>query len=174
MDLFIQYIFTCTMIGILLLIVSTAIPFYGLVRNRLKGLFIGCLIQPVVVTVIILGLIGFLGIFKHCKSQSYHEEAMVTLRKSDGESGSHVWYLKADEECFYEYVSSELITKPKPKNDLFDIVPVDSQSVCVDDHITVTFDLKNRSATATDYDEPLEVTNVDWNKVQEYFSQMKH
>lgn len=32
------------------------------------------------------------------------------------------------------------------------------------------FDLKNQQVTATDYDQPIEVLSVDWEKVKAYFN----
>ena len=55
---------------------------------------------------------------------------------------------------------------------LYDVVPLDSFSVCVDDRIVVRFDLKNRMATATNYGEPIEVVRIDWDKVNAYFEKL--
>ena len=37
----------------------------------------------------------------------------------------------------------------------------------------VRFDLKNQKATATDYDQPAEILQVDWEKVQTYFEKQR-
>ena len=62
----------------------------------------------------------------------------------------------------YKHALMDVIT-------LFDIVPIDSCSVCVDDKIVVTFDRKNRKVTAKEYEVPMEIVAVDWEKVDDYF-----
>ena len=96
---------------------------------------------------------------------------MVTLRKTDADGKAHFWYLKANEECFYE----QWLDDEEPEYDvngninLFDVVPLDSFKVCVDDVVFVKFDLEKREVTAKEYDEPLDIVNVDWNKVKAFF-----
>ena len=82
--------------------------------------------------------------------------------------------MKADEECLYEFVEKDEAEKDSKylmfnKFQLFDVVPMDSFRVCVDDKIVVRFDLQNRKATAVEYDEPIKVVNVDWEKVDDFF-----
>ena len=54
----------------------------------------------------------------------------------------------------------------------YDVIRLDSVAagVSVDDRIVVRFDLKNQQVTATDYDQPIEVLRVDWEKVKAYFN----
>ena len=100
---------------------------------------------------------------------------MVTVSKTDSTGFVHFWYLKADEECFYEYKEKENLKNEYTgfnRGRLYDVVPLDSCSVCVDDNVVVTFDLKGQKATASEYDEPIEVVKVDWDKVNEYFKNL--
>jgi hypothetical protein len=48
---------------------------------------------------------------------------------------------------------------------LFDVVPLDSSSVSIDDRVVVRFDYKKRQITATDFGEPIEVVSIDWDKI---------
>jgi hypothetical protein len=41
--------------------------------------------------------------------------------------------------------------------------------VAVDDRIVVRFDTKKKKVVATDLDTPMEVVNVNWDKVRAYF-----
>jgi hypothetical protein len=76
----------------------------------------------------------------------------------------HLFLMKTDD------TSSDSI-EIKQKRGWFDVILLDSlpTSVSVEDRIVVRFDLKNQKATATDYDGPAEILNVDWEKVQAYF-----
>ena len=38
------------------------------------------------------------------------------------------------------------------------------------DRIVVTFDVKHKKVTATDMDKPMEVVQVDWEKVNDYLN----
>jgi hypothetical protein len=104
---------------------------------------------------------------------------MVTLRKTEIKGNTRhtfISHLKPDEECFYEYkktlVSESKDNERNVDEKLYDVVPLDSFSVCVDDRIVVRFDLKNRMATATNYGEPIEVVRIDWDKVNAYFEKL--
>ena len=81
--------------------------------------------------------------------------------------------MKADGECFSvtgdAYESLEFFEDDKVS--LYDVVPLDSFRVCLDDHIVIRFDLTKRQVTAADYDTPMEVVNVDWDKVKAYYAQ---
>ena len=97
---------------------------------------------------------------------------MVTVKKEATDHNWEFWYLKPDEECLYEYNKTgnkDLLFLDFHDFQLYDVLLVDSNKVCVDDKIFVSFDLKGRKVSATEFDEPIEVVSVDWDKVSEYF-----
>ncbi len=168
-----------TLVLIVLLIISNAIPFYGFMHKRWKGCFLGCLIQPVVCALFIMIAIVCIVFHQQYGTRKLRKAAMVTLRKTEIKGNTRhtfIWHLKPDEECFYEYKKTPVSeSKDNVKNEdeeLYDVVPLDSFSVCVDDRIVVRFDLKNRMATATNYGEPIEVVRIDWDKVNAYFEKL--
>jgi len=166
---------------IAIFVISLFIPFYGFMSKRFKGLLLGCIIQPIVFGII--AVILTCGIYYYLTHEiaRHREDSMVTLiHKSDTTQEAYIskWHIKPDGECFYEFGKHK---KDKPgileidDNDdiaLFDVIPLDSFRVCVDDVITVKFDLKNRKVSALNYDKPMEVENVDWNKVETYFNNL--
>ena len=94
------------------------------------------------------------------------KSAMVTVKsieKNVNGADTLTWYLKANEECLLD---------SEKKSGRFDVIRLDSldTGVCVEDRIVVRFDIKNQKATATNYDLPAEVVDVDWDKVRDYFS----
>ena len=94
------------------------------------------------------------------------KSAMVTIKSIEQDvngTDTLTWYLKANEECLLDY---------EKKSGRFDVIRLDSldTGVCVEDRIVVRFDIKNQKATATDYDLPAEVVDVNWDKVRDYFS----
>ena len=145
-------------IGVIVIMASIGIPIYAYSRKRWKGLAIGCLLQPiacaVVICLIVLGIISYF--------------AMVTVRGLD--VGNHskdtlTWYLKDDEQCI-------LVCNNQNDYDhlrFSDVIRLDSVSVTVDDRIVVRFDTKKNKVVATDLDTPMEVVNVNWDKVRAYF-----
>ncbi len=159
------------MIVAALVAASCFIPIYGFLRKRWKGLAIGCLLQPIICAVVCALIV--LGVYFYQKREirQYRENAMVTVRKYDGDDNALTWYLKADEECFFEKKKKdgELTLVADGNAKLFDVIPLDSFGVCVDDVVTVRFDQGRHKVTATEYDQPLEVVSVDWDKVKEYF-----
>ena len=170
---------TIALISVVLLIFSIAIPVYGFMHRRWKGCFLGCLLQPVVCAFIILITVAIAALHQLYGTRKLRNAAMVTLRKTETQGDTRhtfIWHLKPDEECFYEYkktpVSESEDNVKNEDEELYDVVPLDSFSVCVDDRIVVSFDLKNRKATANDYDEPIEVVRIDWDKVNAYFENL--
>ena len=159
------------MVMVILLAATISIPFYGLIKKRLKGLAIGCFLQPFVCALICLLTAVGVYFYQRNELQKYRGGAMVTLRKTDADGKAHFWYLKANEECFYERWNGD--EEPEfdgnGKMSLYDVVPLDSFKVCVDDVVFVKFDLEKREVTAKEYDEPLDIVNVDWNKVKAFF-----
>ena len=92
---------------------------------------------------------------------------MVTVRSIEqdaNDTDTLTWYLKADDEC--------ILLNSDEDEDRFDVIRLDSLSagVSVEDRIVVRFDIKNQKASATDYDKPAEVVDVNWDKVRDYFS----
>ena len=140
---------------IILLLVSFLIPFYYFQRKWWKGLFIGI---PVQIAVFILGgvVIGF-GSLLYVDNffEKEVDNAMVTVRGTDvarHNSDTLVWSLTPDEVCLVDFLR---------------LSPV---SVGVEDRIVVTFDVKHKKVTATDMDKPMEVVQVDWEKVNDYLN----
>ena len=171
-------IITLSLIAIL--VVSIVIPFIGFINKRWKGLAIGCLAQPIFCAVVfLLVVLGALHYQKRSLSK-YRETAIVTLRKTvtdDNGNHSYTWYLKGDDECLFEMDEPRHGRYSDRKREdveakLFDIIPLDSCSVCVDDVVVVKFDFDNRTVTATDYDEPIEVVSINWDRVKDYFARL--
>ena len=145
---------------------SVAIPIKGYLRRRWKGVAIGCLMQPVVCLVVI-GVVtaGFI-IYRQVSLKMQKKSAMVTVKSIEqGVNGvdTLTWYLKADDECLFD--SGERPT-------YFDVIRLDSlkTSASVEDRIVVRFDMENEKVSATDYDQPAEVVDVNWDKVKAYFN----
>lgn len=176
----ISIILIIALVLLVLFVASMFIPFYGFIRKRWKGLAIGCLLQPIIF--VACSVVIALGFALHEKraQKKHHDAAMVTLKKIDKDGNAHYWYLKTNDECFYEYIKKD--EKHDDEEDsqyrdpsltkFFDVLPQDSFSVCVDDVIVVKFDLKKQTVKATDYDEPMKVVKVDWEKVNEYFKNL--
>ena len=90
---------------------------------------------------------------------------MVTVRsieKNTNDTDTLTWYLKTDGECLLDCDDAD---------DRFDVIRLDSLSagVSVEDRIVVRFDIKNQKVSATDFDQPAEVLDVNWEKVKDYF-----
>ena len=162
---------------VVLFVVSLAIPFYGFMRKRFKGLLLGCVLQPIIFAIIASIILYATNLYAEHDEARHREGAMVTLRQKTGnnpDSYERKWYLKPDGECFYNYWKPDNMKEESSDDDydnteLYNIVPLDSFRVCVDDVITVSFDLKGRKVTAVKYNDSLEVVSVDWDKVEAYF-----
>jgi hypothetical protein len=155
-------------IGVIVIMASIGIPIYAYSRKRWKGLAIGCLLQPIACAVVIcLIVLGIISYFKYTNRKEM-DSAMVTVRGLD--VGNHskdtlTWYLKDDEQCI-------LVCNNQNDYDhlrFSDVIRLDSVSVTVDDRIVVRFDTKKNKVVATDLDTPMEVVNVNWDKVRAYF-----
>ena len=151
---------------LLVIAISTCIPMYGYCRRRWKGAAIGCLMQPVVCLVVIGVVTGGVLLYKLVSYEIEVKSAMVTVKSIEQDvngTDTLTWYLNANEECLLD---------SEKKSGRFDVIRLDSldTGVCVEDRIVVRFDLKNQKATATDYDLPAEVVDVNWDKVRDYFS----
>ena len=151
--------------GALVIAISTVIPVYGYFRRRWKGLAIGCLVQPVACAVLIGAAIACAIFFHKQKVKKEQNSAMVTVRsieKNANDTDTLTWYLKTDGECLLDSDEAD---------DHFDVIRLDSLSagVSVEDRIVVRFDIKNQKASATDFDQPAEVLDVNWEKVKDYF-----
>ena len=91
---------------------------------------------------------------------------MVTVKsieKNVNDTDTLTWYVKTDGECLLDSDDAD---------DRFDVIRLDSLSagVSVEDRIVVRFDIKNQKASATDFDQPAEVVDVNWEKVKDYFA----
>ena len=158
--------------GLLVLMASIVIPFYGYMRKRWKGLALGCLIQPIACIVVFGVVFGGIIAYEVLALRQQCESAMVTVKTIEqGANGTDTlkWYLKDDEECLVRSKENE------EKRQRYDVVRLDSLAagVSVEDRIVVRFDLKNQKATATDYDQPIEILKVNWDKVRAYFEKPK-
>ena len=130
------------------------------------GLAIGCLVQPVVCAVLIGVAIAGAYFFRDQKVKMEKNSAMVTVRsieKNTNDTDTLTWYLKTDGECLLDCDDVD---------DRFDVIRLDSLSagVSVEDRIVVRFDIKNQKVSATDFDQPAEVVDVNWEKVKDYFA----
>ena len=146
-------------------VVLGILPIIGYLRKRLKGAAIGCVLQLIAGNAIVFGVIGAIVFYQLLNMRKEIKSAMVTVKSTEAllESNTDItWYLKADEECLQQ------IGDDKKNIERFDIIRVDSVSLCVEDRILVVFDLNNQKATATDYDTPIEVVSVDWEKIKTY------
>ena len=151
--------------GVLVIAISTFIPVYGYLRRRWKGLAIGCLVQPVVCAALIGAAVAGAFFFHDQKSEREKNSAMVTVRtieQNANDTDTLTWYVKTDGECLLDSDDAD---------DRFDVIRLDSLSagVSVEDRIVVRFDIKNQKASATDFDQPAEVLDVNWEKVKDYF-----
>ena len=169
----IGYYAIITLIAFSFMAVTIIIPIYGYFHKRWKGLARGCIIQPIVCALIVL--LTVLGVYFYQKHdfKKHREAAMVTVKKKvDSEGMAQIWHLKPNEECFFERRNinrkSEFLFVNRIK--LYDVVPLDSSTLCVDDKIFVKFDLKKHKVTASEFDEPLDVVSVNWDKVSSFFS----
>lgn len=152
--------------GVLVIAISTFIPVYGYLRRRWKGLAIGCLVQPVVCAALIGAAVAGAFFFHDQKSEREKNSAMVTVRtieQNANDTDTLTWYVKIDGECLLDSDDAD---------DRFDVIRLDSLSagVSVEDRIVVRFDIKNQKASATDFDQPAEVVDVNWEKVKDYFA----
>ena len=154
--------------GLLVTAASILIPMYGYMRKRWKGLAIGCLIQPIACAVILGLVFGGIVAFEISSLDRQTKSAMVAVKTVEqGKQGTDTleWYLKDDDECI------RCVSRHSTRYNLYDVIRLDSVAagVSVDDRIVVRFDLKNQKVTATDYDKPIEVVSVNWDKVKAYF-----
>lgn len=164
-----------TVLLLTMLLASITIPIIGFSLKRFKGLFLGCLVQSLVGVVLFFLTIFGIVYYQRQDLRKHRDAAMVTVRETvdeDEDEFTYTWYLKADEECLYERSQpgrTQSITDQRENAKLFDVVYIDSTTVGVDDRVVVKFDLKSHSVTATDFGEPIEVVNVDWERVSQYF-----
>ena len=155
----------CLIFGLLVTVVSILIPVYGYMRKQWKGLALGCLIQPVVCFVVCCLVFGGIVAYEVLSLRSQTKSAMVsveTIEQGVNSTDTLKWYLKDDEEC---------LVKTRGHYERFDVIRLDSVAagVSVEDRIVVCFNIENQKVTATDYDAPIEVTSVNWDKVKAYF-----
>ncbi len=172
-NFFFMYVF---MTVVVLVVVSIIIPLAGFFMKKWKGLALGCVLQPLF-CVIVTALTIFGGVLLWQYDLKRHEKgAMVVLKKVTDKASEdmHVntWYIQDNGECFCDFGDSDytgLAFILYGSMRFYDVIPMDSFRICVDDHVTVRFDLARHVATASEYDEPLKVDTVDWEKVSRYF-----
>lgn len=167
-----DYIFIFLLMASLVL-ATIAIPFYSFLHKGWKGLGLGCLFQPVVAFILcmLVGLGAFL--IQKRSLDRYHKAAMTVVRTTEKVRDStlvYTWFLKPDGECLCESrMAYQDSTDLAFDLNLFDVVRLDSFSLCVDDRIVVRFNLDSCSASATEFDKPIDLVRVDWPSVQAYF-----
>lgn len=167
-----DYIFIFLLMASLVL-ATIAIPFYSFLHKGWKGLGLGCLVQPVVAVILCL-LVG-LGAFILQKRalDRYHRAAMAVVRTTEKVRDTTLlctWFLKPDGECLCESRFAEQDSTDLALDlELFDVVRLDSLSLCVEDRIVVRFNLDSCRASATEFDKPVDLVRVDWPSVQTYF-----
>lgn len=166
-----DYVFIFLLMAALVL-ATIAIPFYGFLHKGWKGLGLGCLLQPII-AVVLCCLVG-VGTFILQKRTlgKYHDDAMAVVRttgENEEDTLLYIWYLKADGECLCESRNPDTDSMDYSTLKLYDVVPLDSFSLCVEDRIVVRFDLNSHTAIATDLDEPIDIVRIDWPKVETYF-----
>lgn len=153
---------------VIVFLVSFAIPSYGYRRKRWKGFFIGILVQ---IAVFIFGgvVIGFGSmLYVHYTVKKELDGAMVTVRGTDvarHRNDTLVWSLTPDEVCLVGNNNVHF-----RKRIYYDFIRLSPVSVGVEDRIVVKFDVKRKKVTATDMDKPMEVVQVDWEKVNHYLN----
>lgn len=155
-----------------IIVTTVVIPCYGYVRKGLKGLGVGCAIQPIVAGILCLILCVSAFVRQLNSVNRHHENAMVAVRTivvEEGDSLVRTWYMCPDEECLSEVRSVDADTTDFEEIKLFDVVPIDSFALCVDDRILVRFNLDSCTAIATDCGQPIDIVFIDWNKVAAYF-----
>ena len=153
---------------IIVFLVSFAIPSYGYRRKRWKGFFIGILVQ-IAVFILVGVVIGFGSMqYVHYTVKKELDGAMVTVRGTDvarHRNDTLVWSLTPDEVCL---VGNNNVNVRK--RIYYDFIRLSPVSVGVEDRIVVKFDVKRKKVTATDMDKPMEVVQVDWEKVNHYLN----
>ena len=172
-NFFFVYVF---MVLITLAVFSIIIPLGGFFLKKWRGLAMGCFIQPLfLVLFAVLIIFGATLCWKYDLTR--HEKgAMVVLKKVFNEDPENMevntWYRQDDGECFCDFGEREMTGVEFVMYGtmrFYDVVPMDSFRVCVDDKVIVKFDMEKRTATATEYEDTLEVVSVDWDKVNAYF-----
>ena len=165
-----------TLFLLMLLVISFAIPLYGLMRKRLKGLALGCLLQPLFCLITSGLVIAGIASYQIYNLKKLKNAAMVTVKETVGKGDDEqfcTWYLKPDGECLLDQKEADdedgNYSGKLDARQLLDVIRLDSTSVCVDDRVVVRFDLAAHSVTATDYDEPMEIVSVDWERVTAFF-----
>ena len=153
---------------VIVFLVSFAIPSYGYRRKRWKGFFIGILVQ-IAVFILVGVVIGFGSMqYVHYTVKKELDGAMVTVRGTDvarHRNDTLVWSLTPDEVCL---VGNNNVNVRK--RIYYDFIRLSPVSVGVEDRIVVKFDVKRKKVTATDMDKPMEVVQVDWEKVNHYLN----
>ena len=103
-DSFITFTIWAAVITIGLWAVTFAIPYIGFTRKRYKGLFLGCLIQPIVgiIIAVVATFVCFYYMASRVKEQ--RKAAMVTFSKAENDTTDTkaFYYVKPDDECFVE------------------------------------------------------------------------
>lgn len=159
---------------VLLLIASFAIPIWGYISKRRKGLALGCLVQPFASALLIAAIVVGCYFYQRREFKMLRKAAMVSVSTIENED-TLIWHLKPDEECFFERheKGSDVEALLFDNVNFFDVVALDSTAVEVDDVIKVSFDIAGRKVKATRYDQPMAVVGTDWEKVESFFQERR-
>ncbi len=165
-----------TLVLITLAVISIIIPLGGFFLKKWKGLAMGCVIQPLFIVLFTVLIIVGATVCWQYDLKKHENGAMVVLKKGYNDTlnnkGVNYWYLQDDGECFCDFGetgNSGLAFILYGSMRFYDVILMDSFRVCVDDKVVVKFDMEKRRATASEYEDTLEVVNVDWEKVDAFF-----
>ena len=154
-------------------VATIIIPCYGYLRKGWKGCGLGCILQPVI-AIILCGVVGGISYSRQLKIiDKNRDAAMVSVRTTaveDSDTVVRTWYLKPDEECMCEIRPIAMDSDDYDDIEFFDVVATDSGTLCVEDHIEVSFDLAARRVTATDFGKPIDIAHVNWENIDTYYT----
>lgn len=179
-DKYVGLAITITLIAMILWVASLFLPFFGFIHKRFKGLLVGCIVQPILLVIICIVSIFVFLIYMGFDTKKYRQSAIVTIchLENDSTQKKTYMYIGSDDICFAESGNLEKDYNPIIYNinhdiSLFDVIYRDSTTITIDDCYKVKFDLKNRRAVATKYEDTIEVASIDWEKVDAYFQNKK-
>ena len=177
-DQYVGFFVTVILIAMVILVATLYLPLYGFMHKRFKGLVLGCLAQPFIfVGVLVLAVVISITYMSNDMSK-YRKGAMVTIHTADKDSsGTKTHLYIGDEACFIEIGKLDktdaysVVFDNDREVGLFNVIYVGDSTICVDDKYLIKFDLKQRKAVATEYEDTIEIAQIDWEKVEAYFLQ---